>query len=831
MESTVSKPDSIWWIGLGLLLMAFGVFCTGVIVSDEFSLFLAVHIFTGIYLVIYLASGKWRRGRGGITHLSLLLGMLMIDAWLMNREMKVFDTPVPWFTIMNVLICVNAILLPFSGQWPQWIRILLSIVTGLSVSLLCYLSIFLLPLYPLSVIGCILFLFSIVTFCPLFYLWLNVVAIKRFIWRDKYCRYACLGTIAAAALWTGIFSIGYVIDKNGMERIYSMPVNNQQMSVPAWVPVAQRMPSGRMAELVLKCGITYSAPVADFGELDWVPKRYNEKRMHDPLLMIAAFFGGRSIINEEDRIRLLEVMYDKRHQATEQLWSGDGLHTTDVQTRAEVWPDQHVAYTERTISVRNNSEGWSNTGEALYTFYLPPGATVTSLSLWINGKEEKALLTTKDTAVKAYTQIVRRERRDPAVVHWQEGNRVTLRVFPVTRGEAERKFRIGITSPLQLDNNQLVYQPGWFEGPDWHGAPERVKVMLASTPQYISLPYGFGRTNNEIDYSGSYSNDWELRFSNEKPPRGTFTFSGQRYSILSYQPAFEHFIPDEVYLDISNNWTYAAYTTLLQALGKKPAYVFHPVKGKTLISADNKQQLFDELHRNRFSLFPFQLLLSPEKSLVITSSGKYAPQLSDLDSSQFRNDVRAFFSQRRVRVFDLAARPSPYLAALWDTRSLIYDSGDLRALLAQMSQGIFLRLQDNATEVTLPAAGISIVQTADTTLPACTAPDHLARLFAFNHVMQQLGPKATDDHPAFDPALLAEAQQANVVSPVSSLIVLETQQDYEHFNISESINSLKNAALRGHGAVPEPHEWALFIVALCFLGYVRYGKLIIKKEA
>ena len=38
--------------------------------------------------------------------------------------------------------------------------------------------------------------------------------------------------------------------------------------------------------------------------------------------------------------------------------------------------------------------------EALYTFYMPEGAVVTSLSLWINGNEEKAILTTKEKAVQ-----------------------------------------------------------------------------------------------------------------------------------------------------------------------------------------------------------------------------------------------------------------------------------------------------------------------------------------------------------------------------------------------------------------------------------------------
>ena len=64
--------------------------------------------------------------------------------------------------------------------------------------------------------------------------------------------------------------------------------------------------------------------------------------------------------------------------------------------------------------------------------------------------------------------------------------------------------------------------------------------------------------------------------------------------------------------------------------------------------------------------------------------------------------------------------------------------------------------------------------------------------------------------------------EAYIVSPVSSLIVLETQKDYERFDIDESVNSLKNANLKDSGAVPEPHEWALIAVVLAIITLVYF---------
>ena len=65
--------------------------------------------------------------------------------------------------------------------------------------------------------------------------------------------------------------------------------------------------------------------------------------------------------------------------------------------------------------------------------------------------------------------------------------------------------------------------------------------------------------------------------------------------------------------------------------------------------------------------------------------------------------------------------------------------------------------------------------------------------------------------------LIDRAKEAYVVTPVSSLVTLETQKDYERFDIeAPGKNSLKNASIKQSGAVPEPHEWVLIAICLAF---------------
>jgi XrtN system VIT domain protein len=109
------------------------------------------------------------------------------------------------------------------------------------------------------------------------------------------------------------------------------------------------------------------------------------------------------------------------------------------------------------------------------------------------------------------------------------------------------------------------------------------------------------------------------------------------------------------------------------------------------------------------------------------------------------------------------------------------------------------------------------------------APDHVLRLFAYNKILAAVGrnyykkptietaeeplvlPKKQGDFDLKDALLLAE--KAHIVTPISSLIVLETQADYDRFDIKKSKNALGNAALNNAGAAPEPHEWVLILLA------------------
>ena len=178
----------------------------------------------------------------------------------------------------------------------------------------------------------------------------------------------------------------------------------------------------------MKSSLVYDVPTWSGDGFFSMPRRSlgEVQKVHDPLVVVASLFSPRLLLTEEDQLQVLKTQFDARHHTEERLWSGRDLTTDHIVTNVRLWPAHHLAYSETVVTVFNHGEQMWGTGqeEAIYTFHLPEGGTVTSLSLWIGGREEKAVLTTKGKADSAYREIVGVEHRDPSVEHRPRGGPV-----------------------------------------------------------------------------------------------------------------------------------------------------------------------------------------------------------------------------------------------------------------------------------------------------------------------------------------------------------------------------------------------------------------------
>ncbi|HZZ74380.1 MAG TPA: XrtN system VIT domain-containing protein, partial [Puia sp.] len=271
---------------------------------------------------------------------------------------------------------------------------------------------------------------------------------------------------------------------------------------------------------------------------------------------------------------------------------------------------------------------------------------------------------------------------------------------------------------------------------------------------------------------------------------------------------------------INASWTTDEANLIFEKLRDRKIFVSEGGDDLTEVTSENHETVFNELCKNQFSLFPFYKITRPEESLVITHSGSVSPVMDDLKDSKFLTELSNYFCiHPSLRVFDYGSERSPYLKSLKEFRVLRYVNGSMNELLQTIGNNQFPLVEETNDSVALTDADIILSRNKDSLRGH--APDHLMRLFTYNHIMSEAGHGllTRDEEPD---NIVDEAQQAYVVSPVSSLIVLETQKDYDRFKITPGDNSLGNASLHSKGSVPEPRDWMIMIAVLLICVWVYY---------
>jgi XrtN system VIT domain protein len=832
-ESPIYYKDTLFLVGLGLLLLSASVlFFSGQIQDRNIFRPATSNYILGIYVImvgygIALAVNyKFRFGKIPQEYTFLWASIATVSCFALNFDVRVFEELEDWAGYYTLGAVISCIVYAFRSLLPKSLLYALYACMGAGSMMFVYFAFYLLPIYPLSLIAFWVMGLSLHTFVPLgLALQVFLVGYKAYQNNQKRLTYTMLGGFLVPFLslivFVSIFSVKYnYINKISNQQFVKNTLEPKD-DKPAWVKIAQRLDNDWFTEQILKKEFFFVRQ--EWGRGFSLNFSDGFERRHNPILVILDLTTSKHALDEHESRKILESIHDKRHHTEQRLWTGENLQTSQIVTQVELYPEYRLAYTEKTFQIENNSEGnlRTSTQEALYTFYLPEGGVVTSLSLWINGKEEKGYLTSKSKADSAYKSIVGVEVRDPALVHWQEGNSITVRVFPCTPQE-KRQFKIGITAPLKKTDKGLLYQSIYFKGTKLDDTKEFIRILNGKSFIQNASFLKFGVQN--LEYEGDFKGSWELEVP-EKPLTTTqFVFNGKSYELSPYEKRLTTHTIKNVYLDVNSLWTKEEYEAILKATKGKKVFTLNPEPVQ--ITPQNAESVFESLHQDKFSMFAFQKLPETENTIVIGKSGAVSPNINDVKNEAFGKNLKAFLGEleQPIRYWNLNNDLTPYLKTLKELRVLIVEENSLEGFIKQLKNEEVVQYQENEQTVVLENAQIKITEKqADTTKKVTSnAPDHLLRLFAYNDLMRKIGKDFfSEQHIRED--LLKQAQTAYIVSPLSSLIVLETQEDYKRFDIQKSKNSLENASLKNAGAVPEPHEWALIIV-LVFSVWIFYKK-------
>jgi Ca-activated chloride channel family protein len=93
--------------------------------------------------------------------------------------------------------------------------------------------------------------------------------------------------------------------------------------------------------------------------------------------------------------------------------------------------------------------------EALYTFPVPKGASVSNFSMWIGVREMIGEVVEKDRARQIY-ESYKTVRRDPGLLEQVDYKRFEMRVFPIAAG-AEQRVRVTYYQELDVDHDWASY--------------------------------------------------------------------------------------------------------------------------------------------------------------------------------------------------------------------------------------------------------------------------------------------------------------------------------------------------------------------------------------
>jgi len=812
-------------VGIALLLASFGLYAhfTNTLISDWNPDVLGI-----LSLLLYAVSMAF-----GLIALftkrdlyikAIALTQMYVCCFAFNTQMHLFGSFSPLQTALMIGTQLCLLALHKLPVFPEIGQKLLLFCTGLSMVFTLHLIIHLIPAMPIATVGIIVFGLGILIFVPVFSFFHFIRMLRKA--ADAY-------TAHKQWFWSGIILPILAV------AFYLWPYATFRSKLSTAISRYEQSDKRFSRALFIR-------QYVDFDQIDevylntasnsrWNDLGFSSDTEHQPMYNYAQALVGSLGLSQQEKDLILNGLYEHRHENSPRLWSGNHLVTEQVATRIDVFPQHRLAYVEKIIDVKHSRPGsWPSQQEALYTFHLPDGAVGTSLSLWIDGKEEPARLSTSTKANTAYSTIVGRERRDPAIMNWKDGNRLSVNVFPI-QSDLPRKFKVGFTVPLHYRNGHLSLQDIYFQGPDYSEGKGIVQVNFQTdeTIEHPVLDGAIQEVKTGFQHHGGIQEYWQISWKAPPMSNEPFCFDGECYSLEEFKAGHKVFKPKKVLFDLNSLWSASLFNELTETFQHAEQYVYDDESKLILLTSENKRELFNRFGQRSFSVIPPKLFaINQQESsdfLVISKEGQDFPILSDLPSfSTLSGTSPNIFDRPQAPffLFELSRRPHLNTQLLQNAGIAHTHYGLLDDLNNFILEEQFPVFESNEQAVLVRQNQTCIKKRSSETLNKGGGPDHLLRLFNYGLLMEELrGFYFKRDQVSEDQ--IALARSAYIVSPFSSLVSLENIGDYQRFEITEPKpdKSLLNAGSLGGGSVPEPHEWVLIVLAALSMSFLLYKRL------
>lgn len=551
----------------------------------------------------------------------------------------------------------------------------------------------------------------------------------------------------------------------------------------------------------------------------------------------------------------------------------EGLTLMSTTLRGSIDAGVAVAYFEWELIFRNNSE---TEQEARAEIILPFGGVVSRASLWVNGVEREAAITTKGRAQTGYQNIVHLNR-DPLLVSEVSPGVVFLQCFPVPpvwqSPQNIMRVKIGITAPVQLTSfNDGSLSLPVIRGQNFSPVSDTLNrvVVGANTPlSSIGAIRFFGDAPRDVGPQADLNPDiliprpdlapgkaYTLSFPGWNPAKVRTIIVERLEDFMPSRRSFSTGVGNRIIEQIFHTSSVKPPRSLVLVIdGSAPMRESLPLLEQLIDSISPSTNLSVYLAGDVVEeLVPSQSIPTERTKEKIKQHLRWHPFLGAADNGVALRVAMQEIRQMRIMglIPDGPKIPRPQVVWIHGQQSYLFSSYEqLRELLWRQTETVplisiqvgggrdslsdslswfpefrpFEHILSNPESLRLircQVLGVAECLERDYSVkPASPLPfrsesssPHLGHLWGIREVRQLVRIGDLD-------AATAVAHELGLVTPVTSALVLESQRDYEANGITPPSTTRETGAGAFTGVIPttpEPDDLALLAALILFTG-------------
>lgn len=395
----------------------------------------------GIY-VLSLKRGKDRKGLYIIT--KLIIGIILpIIGLIVNRRMGdvLGDFNSIWFYI---IASISGILISLSPPKNTRHRLLLFTARCITFSFTFYFFIVFLPYLPLSVIAIIAIGSGFLMLTPLvlFVIYLQELS-RDFKFLKSYYKKPILIiiTVIGVLIMPSVIAISYTKDRHVLHETldfvytpdYEKNYSINKASLQSTLDVVKHNKS-RNSDFFMSSQTPYLSSFFNWIVLDNLTLSDAKLKTIEKIFFNTKPFELRTERLRNENVDISNISSNSTYNETDNTWTS--------------WIDLEIT----------NANKSNFTSEYATTIDLPTGCWINGYYLYVGDRKEMGILAEKKSAMWIFSQI-RNINRDPGLLHYLTGNKVSFRVFPFAKHEIRKtgiQFIHKDPVSIEIDNHKMV---------------------------------------------------------------------------------------------------------------------------------------------------------------------------------------------------------------------------------------------------------------------------------------------------------------------------------------------------------------------------------------